>query len=880
MKKTLLLVLFIIPAVSFGQEYPKKSYTAHRTENPPVINGDPFDSVWENGSWEGGFFQYEPDEASPVRQKTEFNILYDNDNLYVAFRAWDTAPDSIVSRMTRRDHGDGDQVYIYIDSYHDLRTAFGFGVSAAGVKTDLVMADNGSSEDETWDPVWYAKTGIFDWGWAAEMRIPLSQLRFSSASDQVWGMEVIRNIYRYDETDFWQPVARNAPGLVHLAGLLDGISGIKPANTLDITPYSVVKAETYAGTQGNPWLDGSDLKANAGLDARIGVTNNLTMNLTINPDFGQVEADPSEVNLSAFETFFDEKRPFFVEGKNITDFNLGIGDGDTGSDNIFYSRRIGKSPKNPYRGTGNEEVFTPAFIPILGAAKLTGKSAGGFSVGVIEAVTARVNTKVYDPDTDETRFVTAEPLASYSVGRIQKDFNGGKTIIGGIITGTFRSLDDQTSDFFHKAALTGGVDYTRYFGNMNYIFRIRTAFSNVTGSENAIARTQRSTIHNFIRPDAGYVDYDPSRTSLSGTGGNLFAGKIGGNFQILYLSYWKSPGLELNDIGYLQVADRYLGAAVINYSIHKPFSIFNRMTFSTNLIHLNDFSAKTLMVAQSFSWSSQFKNLWYANIVGQVNSRERDNLILRGGPSMMMPGSAYLSGYASSSERRKIVVEASSSVSWTYLNVSRSWDAEIELTYRPSGTLEISAEPEWSNTVNTMQYVQTLPVSATLLTPRYIFGRIEQKILSLSLRIDYNITPDLTVQYWGQPFFGSGKYSAFRRITDTEATLFTHRFHVFNDNEISAEEPGASYDIDEDLDGITDYSFRNPDFTVSEFLSNLVVRWEFLPGSSVYLVWSQSRDYTTGNGIFSLDRQIDEIFSGYKPDNIFLLKLSYRFGLR
>ncbi|MCI0523340.1 MAG: carbohydrate binding family 9 domain-containing protein, partial [Bacteroidales bacterium] len=847
---------------------------------PPVINGHLDDEAWSAGEWGGDFFQFEPAEGAPVRQKTEFKILYDDSDIYVAIKAYDTAPDSIVSRMTRRDDTDGDVVMIALDSYFDQRTAFGFGVSAAGVKGDLIWTDDGMNEDETFDPIWYVRTAIYDWGWAAEMRIPLTQLRFSASENQTWGLEIIREIYRHDETDLWQPIARNASGLVHNAGLLNGLNNIKPRTLFDLTPYGVAKLETYEAEEGNPWLDGSDFKVNAGLDAKIGITNNMIMSLTLNPDFGQVEADPSEVNLTAFESYFREKRPFFIEGKNITSFGLGIGDGDVGNDNLFYSRRIGRSPRHPASPDESEYAYTPAFIPIIGAAKLTGKSGSGLSVGAIDAVTAEVNTKIYNEETGETSYVKAEPFANYAVGRVQQDFKGGKTIIGGMMTSTIRSLDEETEDYFHKSATAAGLDFTQYFRDMNYIFQVRTAFSNITGNENDIARTQRSPVHNYVRPDADYVEYDPTRTSLSGYGGNLLTGKIGGNLNLLYLASWKSPGFELNDLGYMRVADQFLGVGVINYSINKPFSIFNRMSFGTNVFHVADFGGNTLMVGDEFSWHAGYKNLWNTYFGGGVNSRERDNLLLRGGPSMLMPGTARFSGGVSTSERKKLVAELDLRYGWGFEDYYEEYELGVELSYRPFNTLTLSAEPEWSKSRNIMQYVETTENDGDSDDPRYIFGSIDQEILSISFRIDYSITPDLTIQYWGQPFFGSGSYTDFKYITDPNAAAFTDRFHTYNDNEIIFDEENGSYLVDEDIDGSFDYSFGKPDFTVSEFLSNLVVRWEFLPGSTAYLVWSQTRDYYTGDGYFDMSDQVHELLTARRPYNVFLIKLSYRFGLR
>lgn len=878
--KSILLTLLMLPSFLLcAQESEKRVYTASRTDNPPVINGNLDDQSWTTGQWGGDFVQFEPYEGVAPKQKTEFMVLYDDDNIYVALKMWDTASDSIVARMTRRDDTDGDQVVVAFDSYFDQRTAFGFGVSAAGVKGDLIWTDDGMNEDETFDPIWYVKTGIYDWGWVAEMKIPLTQFRFASKEEQVWGFEVIREIYRHNETDLWQPIARNASGLVHNAGLLHGLNNIRPKKLFDLTPYGVARLETYEGEEGNPYQDGTDIKATAGLDAKIGVTNNMILSLSLNPDFGQVEADPSEVNLTAFETYFREKRPFFIEGRNITSYNLGIGDGDEGNDNLFYSRRIGRRPSMSNSPGEDEFAWTPSFTPIIGAAKLTGKSAGGLSVGALEAVTAQVNTRIYNELSDRTSYVTAEPLANFALGRVQQDLNGGKTIIGGMLTSTIRQLDETTEDYFHKSATTGGLDFTQYFSDMNYIFQIRTVFSNVNGTEEMIARTQRSVIHNFRRPDADYTEYDPTRTSLTGTGGNLMAGKIGGNWQFLYLSAWKSPGLELNDIGYMQVADQYLGVGVINYNIYEPFSIFNNMHMGTNLIHLMDFGGTLNVAGISGSWSAQYKNLWHSFISGQINSPEKDNLMLRGGPMMKMPANMYIGGGINSNSRKKLSAELDFRFFRTFQDVRTAYNLSFEAEYRPLNTLVISLEPEWSRTNTRLQYVATRSLTSGVNTPRYIFASIDQKILSMSLRVDYNITPDLTIQYWGQPFFGSGSYSEFKRITDPVADEFSDRYEIFGPSQIGYISSDSEYVIDENQDLFIDYRFSNPDFTVSEFLHNLVVRWEFLPGSTAYLVWSQTREYSTGDGMFDLGSQAEGLFADTKPHNVFLVKFSYRFGL-
>ena len=379
----------------FGQTTEKKQYTATSIITPPVINGILDDEAWKSGIWAGGFTQNQPYSGRPESQKTEFKILFDDDNLYVAIKAYDTCPDSIVNRLSRRDQQDGDLVGIIIDSFHDLRTRFLFGVSSTGVKYDQMMINDGQNNDPTWDPNWWVKTSINSDGWIAEMKIPFSQVRFEKNSGDVWGFDVGRVLYRKNETSYWQYIPKDASGLMHLFGELHGLEQIKPRKIFDVTPYGVARTETFQSVSDNPFLSKGKLSSlNGGIDAKIGVTNNLTMDLTINPDFGQVEADPSEVNLSAYETFFTEKRPFFIEGSNITNFGLGVGDGDIGNDNLFYSRRIGRRPLGCPDLKEGWNADVPVQSTILGAAKLTGKTKNGLSLGFVEVLTSRMQSEI------------------------------------------------------------------------------------------------------------------------------------------------------------------------------------------------------------------------------------------------------------------------------------------------------------------------------------------------------------------------------------------------------------------------------------------------------------------------------------------------------
>ncbi len=529
----LLIILMVTLTSAFGQTPEKKRYKATRITEAPIIDGNLDEPVWKTGEWIDDFTQNQPYNGQPATQRTEFTILFDDDNLYVAIKNYDTDPDSIVNRLTRRDNADGDLSGVIFDSFHDLRTAFLFGVASSGVKYDIMFTEDGQNEDESWDPNWWVKTSINKEGWIAEMKIPFSQVRFDKNSGDVWGLEMARVIYRRNETDFWQHIPRDAPGLVHLFGELSGLDGIKPRKIFDVTPYGVAKLETFEKEAGNPFTfkeNGRRYGLNGGLDAKIGITNNMTMDLTINPDFGQVEADPSQVNLTAYETYFSEKRPFFIEGNNITNFNIGLGDGNQGNDNLFYSRRIGRQPQG-YPGLGNKEYAdVPTFTNILGAAKLTGKTKDGLSLGFVEALTGGMWAAVKDSATGSTiRHELVEPLTNYFIGRVQKDFKEGNTLLGGILTGTNRVVDDNLGSFMHKSAYTGGIDFTQFFKEKAWSFNLNTAFSLVNGSKDAIERTQLSSARYYQRPDNDYTEFDPNRTSLFGSGGRMQIQKMNGH---------------------------------------------------------------------------------------------------------------------------------------------------------------------------------------------------------------------------------------------------------------------------------------------------------------------------------------------------------------
>ncbi len=854
--------------------YDKKICNAYKlTSEAPVIDGNLNDTEWLYLAWINDFVQHQPYEGNDPSQETGFKILYDNDNIYVAIWSYDTYPDSIERRLTRKDEIEGDLVSIQLDTYFDHRTAFVFMVSASGVKADAIISNDGEIQDFTWDPIWYVKTSIDGDGWNAEMRIPLSQLRFDKENNQVWGLQVIRFLFRKEEISLWQPVPRDASGWVHQFGELNGISGISPKKQIEIAPYIVASTERFEKEEGNPFATGKLNRFNAGVDGKIGITNNLIIDFTLNPDFGQVEADPSQVNLTAYEVFFEEKRPFFIEGKNIFNSPLLFYSGDyVQPENLFYSRRIGRNPQSDPGLDEGEYSDIPSSTSILGAAKLTGKTKTGLSFGIIESVTAKEKAEI-DNEGDR-RYETVEPLTNYSIARIQQDFNEGNTLLGGVFTATNRQIEDSSVSFLHTSAYTGGLDFRHSWKERTYSIMTKTYFSQVYGSQEALIRTQESSARYFQRPDNDYAKLDSNRTSLSGFGGTFGIGKFAnGHLRYSANISWKSPGLELNDIGFISTSDQINASVWIGYSLWEPFSIFREMDMGLSQWNVFDFGGNLNYKGVNLNFNTQFRNYWSLNTGTNISINGLSNNALRGGPSMHIPTNITSFLRIESDERKKLNYEISTYQSRAGENSSRDQDYGVELSYRPFDALSTSIDCNFSLGNRELQYVKTI-----LLEPenQYVFGSINQNTLVFSLRINFSITPTLTLQYWGQPFISAGKYSEFKKITDPHAEKFTDRFHTFSPDEIAFDESTLMYNVT-DEDGLS-YSFYNPDFNFKEFKSNLVARWEFIPGSVIYIVWSQGRSGYHPTGIFDIRQDVSDMFDIH-PDDIFLIKISYRFGL-
>ncbi|WP_394973557.1 DUF5916 domain-containing protein [uncultured Croceitalea sp.] len=881
---TIFLVLFLFSWFCNSQEtelsqdttevVPKRIYftKAITSNQTPVVDGQLDDVAWNIVDWTTDYIENQPDENTPPSYQTKFKIVYDNKYLYIGVRCYDAEPDEIVKRLSRRDGFEGDWIEFNIDSYHDKRTAFSFTVTAAGVKGDEFISNNGNNWDGSWNPIWYTKTNIDGEGWTAELKIPLSQLKFGSSDNQVWGLQSTRRFFRGEERSLWQRKPVDQPGWVSEFGELHGLKNIEPQKQLEIQPYTVASGETYEAEEGNPFRDGSENNITVGLDAKIGITNDLTLDLTVNPDFGQVEADPSAIALDGFQIFFREQRPFFVENKNIFDFNISQSEaGNTfGSDNVFYSRRIGRSPQGFPDTTDGEFVEIPDNTQIIGAAKFSGKTKDGWAIGVLESVTAKKYATI--DNNGERRREVVEPLTNYFVGRVQKDFNDRNSFIGGVFTATNRDRLTEGLNFLHKSAYSGGLDFKHQWNNRDWYFGGNIILSHVQGSEEAIENTQRSITRLFQRVNADHVEVDDTKTSLTGTGGDVKIGKIGnGHWRFESGGTWRSPELELNDLGFQRQADDIRHYTWVGYQTLKPDSTFRRVGINYNHWAAFDFEGNhNYLQFNTNSWQN-WKNNWFTNLGFNYAPVQYSNFALRGGPRLKQsPWVSFWNGINTDS-RKKVRFNIFHNGRRAVDDSFKSYFIRAGVTYQPVDAIRVSAFPSYNINNDKLQFVDNLDANGN---PRYLNGEIEQRTLSMSFRLNYTINPNLTIQYWGQPFISRGRYSNFKHVNDATAKRFENRFLQYDSNQISLIDD--TYNVDEDIDGATDFSFDNPDFSFVQFRSNLVLRWEYIPGSEIFLVWSQdvSQSGDPNEGLFT---SLGDNILGQKPQNIFLLKATYRF---
>jgi hypothetical protein len=856
------------PAVAsnpFGRKYPPRVYTTLRLQGtPPSIDGRLDDPAWlTQGEWAGDYTQQIPTEGAPPSQRTELKILYDDRHVYFAIRAHDD-PARVHRYPGRRDAFTGDIVGVCFDSYNSKRTGFEFDLTAGGSKIDLILGNGETEWDTTWDPVWDGKVAHDEKGWTAEFRVPLNQLRFGSQEEHVWGLHAWRWIDRNQEEVQWQLIPRRNTGRMYQLGELRGIRDLPRQRHLELLPFALGRASRGPSVPDG----GTDGSGAMGLDAKLGLTSNFTLDATVNPDFGQVEADPSVVNLTAYETFYEEKRPFFLEGRKILSFEV------EDEDQLFYSRRVGAPPSGvPFLGPEEEMTSLPDSTTILGAFKLTGRTEGGTSVAVLQAFTQKETVSVTSPFGQ--RDAVVEPFGSYTVARLHQDWDKGNTSLGGMLTSTHRWAEDAPiAALLPTQATTGGIDFTRYFADRQWVLEASGVASHVKGDAAAIRSLQTNAVHYYQRPDAGHLGVDPDATSLSGHGGVLRFGRsdtsrlrLGEEFN------WYSPGLELNDVGYLRQADLMANRVSIGWSEPTPKGVFRNYGVQLAREDQWDFGGLKTRSETELQASGQFKNKWRAEASLSYEDVV-DTRMLRGGPALRWHDFFEAQAFLGSDDSRRVSAHAHGGYSWARDDDSWAWNTGVGLNLRPSNRLSFSGSVSYEKLRDNLQYVDTAERDSG--EPRWVLGRIDQDTWSFTFRVNLSITPDLTVQYYGSPFIGTGLYSAFKRATDTLAQENASRYHLYGPDEIAYSAEANAYRVTE-AGGGPSYSFRNPDFSFRQFRSNLVARWEYKPGSSLYVVWSQGRTGYVPEWDGSFSSNWDGLWQ-QRPDNVFLVKLSYWFS--
>lgn len=882
-----LFYLFVIIFLAFFSAYKsvaqvsKKVYTTSRIsmENAAdiSIDGKLNEAVWKGNSklkWASDFVQRLPNENDQASQQTSFKIMYDAKYLYIGINCFDDNIEEINSRMSRRDGYNGDWVEITFDSYNDLRSAFSFSVSAAGVKSDKNIALNGSEEDLAWNPIWYAKTNIDESGWTAEMKIPLSQLRFGNNENQTWGLQVQRRLLRNEEYSVWQRIPQNAPGWVSEFGKLNGLLNLKPQRQLEIQPFFVSSLKTFDREQNNPYRKNYIKSMAAGLDGKIGVTNDLTLDFTINPDFGQVEADPAAIALDGFQLFFEEQRPFFIENKSIFDYRFSapkIGSLYS-TDNLFYSRRIGRNPQRTVAKGENEYIKTTDQTTILGAVKFSGKTKKGLSIGILESITSNEYAEITSEN--GSRKALTEPLSNYFVGRVQKDFNDKNTFIGGMITSVIRNNNEQVNHLLHNAAFSGGLDFMHQWQDRTWYLGTNLVMSQVKGSKQAILRTQTAIPHLFQRENASHVNVDSTKTSLTGTGGDIKFGRAGnGHIQFETGLTWRSPELELNDIGFMREADIIQNYFNITFSSINSFSIFRNASIGYKHWFNWDFEGNLNYIDWDIELNGTFNNNWSGTFGFFSQPHIYNKSLLQGGPRIFLSDQYGIWWAANSDNRKKLFVNYSG---WTKTGGLGSYNLlenAFGLTYQPIDRLSASIKPTYTTIQNRLQYNESQQFQGNL---RHIVSMLDQETFSIPIRLNFIINANFAIQYYGEPFITTGKYQDFSYVARPDHSIEQGQLFTYATAHLAYDNLERKYDVDENLDGTKDYSFSDPNFSFAQFRSNLVLRYEYRPGSEIYLVWSQgiSDSGLPRSNLFQGMRE--QIFNN-SSENTFLIKMTYRF---
>ncbi len=818
------------------------SAVAVRAIRAPAIDGRDGDAVWQSTPPITQFLEWQPTEGKAPRFRTEARIAYDASNLYVFVRAYDPHPDSLIRPLERRDNiPPSDMIIVILDSYHDRRTGYEFGVTAAGVKYDAAVYDDGN-EDRAWDAVWDVATRVDSLGWTAEYRIPMSQMRYGTERAHTFGIVIDRDIYRYSERVSWPMLSPAKAGMVSQLGELTGLDGLETPRRIEAAPYLVTRNASTTSDNGFARASFGTI----GADLKFRVASNLTLDATANPDFGQVEADPAVFNLTAYETFYDERRPFFVAGQGQFRFDVNCNQVNCGGEGLYYSRRIGRTPELWGR-YGDGATATPTTI--LGAGKLTGRLASGLTIGVLDAVTERAAVGA-------GRDTTVEPATNYAVVRLQQDLRNGGSTFGAMVTAVDRGMDVFASPYLARDAYVGAMDFRHRFLRNTYQVSGSLDASRVTGSPAAMLGILTDAVHYYQRPDAG-LPLDPTRTALSGDAEELKFAKIAGahlNFETSYQR--RSPGFEINDLGYLQRADQQAWSTWVGFFDRAVRPLYQSFQWNVNWWQYWTTAGLPLERALNTNAHMTLLSHWTLNAGGTVGQLggTYDDRAARGGPAVRYDPYVAPWIYLTGDDRRGLVPMLSINYAAGDAGHSHSLDFGPEVDFKAASRFSGSVATHFSRSINDIQWFGLYPDSGGV--DQGTFAHLAQTTSSVTLRLNYTFTPTVSLQVYAQPFMTKGTYSNVRQLSATpRAAAYVDRYAPFVPGESFAAVPMG--------------------FNYKAFQSNVVFRWEYRPGSTLFLVWSQGRQaYAGAEGTSGYTGDLRDLFAVH-PLDTFLVKVSY-----
>jgi hypothetical protein len=892
------LVVLALAAPAAAQQGPHSTGSVPRVQAvertvPVVVDGRLDEAVWQSATPATDFVQQDPSEGQPATQRTEVRLAYDGDALYVGARMFDSlGAAGVRNRLFRRDQvSSGDYVQLTFDTYHDHTGVTAILVNPSGVKNDAGQAS--AYADPSWDPVYTVAARTDSLGWTAELRIPFSQLRFPRDSVQTWGMQATRFVERLNETSTWSFWRKSESGGPARYGHLEGVRAPRNRGRMELLPYALSRASYVQPSQpGSPFQSGSEYSTRVGADLKYQLSSTLTLDATVNPDFGQVEVDPAVVNLSAYETFYAERRPFFVEGSglfgfgNFSCFNCS----NVSSMSLFYSRRIGRAPQGGVTLGGAEYVHTPESSTILGAAKVTGRTRSGLQVGLMDAVTRSERARVQDTLGGRLS-EEVEPASNYFVGRVRQNLRGGNLSLGAIATSVVRRFDsDALESRLPGHAEAAGVDWEAWWGDRTYRLMGNLAVSSAAGDSSAVLRLQRSSARYFQRPDreAGgngvFSDLlDPSATALRGHGGYLRLARDAGEWQWEGQVNYRSPGFEVNDAAFLNRADWVWTLANVMRRWNTPTRHYRWWQAILGGQQEHNFDGDRTAAQLHFFTGGQLSNYWNVAFYTELKPEVNDDRLTRGGPVVRQPGERLLHARMSTDPRNELLYSLSGDYvpdtdggSYTGVNAS--------VRYRPGPNVTLTLGPSYGFTRNTQQFVlRRDDATATHFSgQRTVVGDLAQHQLSMNTRLNWTFTPTLSLELFAQPFVFAGDYSRFGEFTGPR-TL--DKMQYGEDFGSICYDRGANrYTADPNGDCASPaarsaqaFSFDNPDLNVRSLRGNAVLRWEYRPGSTLFLVWQQQRAGGEPFGDFDFGRDAGGIFR-QRADNVFVIKASYWIG--